>query len=284
VRRRTPHRLPASTEQVLTAQRHVAASAQRYGASGELPWDDAAPFVAMSPRAQRLDELGRFGPALQRGIARRVTAEVFSGPVEHVVGLWAQAGGLVATYRFSGSPPGSRFGACHCIELPFLFSGDWADAPCSPAGQSLPLLRRRCARHGRRSRAPASRPSRAGPSTSVTSSAEFRIELGGASVSTSLVRERCERSANFGGAGRGQRQTSTYGRRVGSVRSTCRSRAHNQAWVTMPASPWPAHPLTPCSKLTCARAYRGSSNRSAIFEHPLVAVRAAAPPGIWPRS
>jgi para-nitrobenzyl esterase len=156
----------ASTGQVLTAQRQVVASAQRYGASGGLPFapalgqhplptdldgaladaatrielligwnrEDAAPFVALDPRAQRLDKLGRLGRALQRGIARRVTAEVFSGPVEHVVDLWAQAGGQVATYRFDWSPPGSRFGACHCIELPFLFPGDWTDAPMLARG------------------------------------------------------------------------------------------------------------------------------------------------------
>jgi para-nitrobenzyl esterase len=159
----------ASTEQVLAAQRHAVASAQRFGAPGGMPFapvagrdplpadldralaeaatridlligctrDDAAPFVAMNPRARRLGSLGGFGRGLQRQIARRVTATIFSGPVEHVAALWAGAGGQVATYRFDWSPPGNRLGACHCIELPFLFSGNWADAPML-AGHPVP--------------------------------------------------------------------------------------------------------------------------------------------------
>jgi para-nitrobenzyl esterase len=159
----------ASTEQVLAAQRHVVASAQRYGALGGMPFapmagreplpadigsalaeaatridlligstrDDAAPFVAMSPHARRLARWGGCGRGLQRQIARRVTATIFSGPVEHVATLWAGAGGQVATYRFDWSPPGNRLGACHCIELPFLFSGNWADAPML-AGHPVP--------------------------------------------------------------------------------------------------------------------------------------------------
>jgi para-nitrobenzyl esterase len=159
----------ASTEQVLAAQRHVVASAQPFGAPGGMPFapvagrdplpadldvaladaatrvdlligstrDDAAPFVAMNPQARRLGRLGGIGRGLQRQITRRVTARIFSESVEHVAALWAGAGGQVATYRFDWSPPGSRLGACHCIELPFLFSGNWNDAPML-AGQPVP--------------------------------------------------------------------------------------------------------------------------------------------------
>ena len=42
----------------------------------------------------------------------------------------ARAGGTVWAYQFDWAPPGSRFRACHCIELPFLFGNfaDWPDA------------------------------------------------------------------------------------------------------------------------------------------------------------
>jgi para-nitrobenzyl esterase len=40
-----------------------------------------------------------------------------------------QQGGDVATYRFSAAPPRAPLGACHCIELPYLFGTDWSDAP-----------------------------------------------------------------------------------------------------------------------------------------------------------
>jgi para-nitrobenzyl esterase len=159
----------ASTEDVLAAQRHVVASAQRFGALGGMPFapvagreplpadlagalaeaatridlligstkEDAAPFVAMDPRAQRLSRLGGLGRRLQRQITQRVTTTTFSGPGEHTAHIWENAGGRAATYRFDWSPPGSRLGACHCIELPFLFSGNWAAAPML-AGQPVP--------------------------------------------------------------------------------------------------------------------------------------------------
>ncbi len=37
----------------------------------------------------------------------------------------AKRGGKAWTYRFDWAPPGSRFMACHCIEIPFVF-GNWA--------------------------------------------------------------------------------------------------------------------------------------------------------------
>ncbi|GAB2636329.1 carboxylesterase family protein [Nocardia goodfellowii] len=100
--------------------------------------DDAAPFVAMNPRAARLGKLGALGRVITRAISRRVTAKIFGDPAEAVARLWREAGGKAATYRFNWEPAGGEpFGATHCIDLPFLFSGDWSDAPML-AGQIIP--------------------------------------------------------------------------------------------------------------------------------------------------
>lgn len=88
---------------------------------------DAAPFVALDPRIRRLDRTGVAGRAAFRVAVAAVTRRVFG--VGEIVAIWEQAGGRVATYRFDWSPANSRLGACHCIELPMLFGGDWSDAP-----------------------------------------------------------------------------------------------------------------------------------------------------------
>ncbi|GGU09841.1 carboxylesterase family protein [Actinomadura citrea] len=46
-------------------------------------------------------------------------------------------------FRFDWSPPGSAFGACHCIELPFVFGGQdaWRAAPMLAGAESADLRR-----------------------------------------------------------------------------------------------------------------------------------------------
>jgi para-nitrobenzyl esterase len=160
----------ASTADVLAAQRAALARTRGFGMAGglafgpalgrepvssslEQAWreiaaevdlligytqDDAAPFVAMAPQAARLRKLGAPGRALTRTITRRVTAQLFGNPVEAVARLWRDAGGKAATYRFDWKPAGGGpLGATHCIDLPFLFNGDWSDAPMLD-GQPVP--------------------------------------------------------------------------------------------------------------------------------------------------
>jgi para-nitrobenzyl esterase len=159
----------ASTADVLAAQRSAVAAADRFGDTSGLAFgpifgmhplpssiedalrltapdvelligfakDDAAPFVAMNPQMSRLQKLGPFGKVVARRMTRHVTAKLFGDPVEAVARLWREAGGKAATYRFDWRPDGAPFGACHCIDLPFLFSGDWSDAPML-AGRSVP--------------------------------------------------------------------------------------------------------------------------------------------------
>ncbi|MBV9847304.1 MAG: carboxylesterase/lipase family protein, partial [Kutzneria sp.] len=53
----------------------------------------------------------------------------------------AAAGNTVYTYRFDWRPEGSPFGACHCLELPFVFGNPsaWRDAPMLPrSGECVP--------------------------------------------------------------------------------------------------------------------------------------------------
>lgn len=101
--------------------------------------DDASPFVAMNPRVAAL---GRLKP-LQRRVIRAatgpMTSRVFGRAVEAFVASWRSGGGRAATYRFDWAPPDAPFGACHCIELPYLLGspGAWADAPMLGPTRSL---------------------------------------------------------------------------------------------------------------------------------------------------
>jgi para-nitrobenzyl esterase len=60
-----------------------------------------------------------------------VTESLFRAPSERLAQRLAGSGTPVWMYRFDWSPPGSPFGACHCIELPFVFgnAAAWRDAP-----------------------------------------------------------------------------------------------------------------------------------------------------------
>jgi len=96
--------------------------------------DDAAPFVAMSPQMDRLS--GSVQKIAKRAATRIVTKKLFDP--KPIAELWREAGGQAATYRFDWQPQGGGpFGATHCIELPFLFDGDWSDAPMLD-GQPIP--------------------------------------------------------------------------------------------------------------------------------------------------
>ncbi|MGF0319690.1 carboxylesterase family protein [Nocardia fluminea] len=161
--------LTASTDQILAAQRHAIAVAQKFGVVSGLPFgpiygldplpitlhqalaeaaprvelligytrDDAAPFVAMDPRAGAFAELGPLGRRIERFVARRITAKVFGDATTELARNWNDVGGDVATFRFDWQPPDAPFGACHCLELPLLFNGDWSDAPML-AGHPVP--------------------------------------------------------------------------------------------------------------------------------------------------
>ena len=87
---------------------------------------DAAPFVALTPKAAKLGRLGIVGAAVRSVLVRRWTDRLFDSA--RVARIWRAAGGRVATYRVDWVPAGNGLGACHCLELPLLFNGDWSDA------------------------------------------------------------------------------------------------------------------------------------------------------------
>ncbi|GAA0267650.1 carboxylesterase family protein [Actinomadura nitritigenes] len=78
------------------------------------------------------DEARAFFP----GAPAEATARLFGA------GALLQAGRSFA-FRFDWSPPGSPFGACHCVELPFVFGGPdaWRAAPMLAGADPADLRR-----------------------------------------------------------------------------------------------------------------------------------------------
>jgi len=156
----------APVSEVLAAQRAAQAAAQPFGLAADLAYapyvgtdplpdsveeqwkkvapdvelfigcthDEAAPFVLGNPAITGLPEAER--PAAIREATEVETKMIFD--VTAIADLWRNAGGTVATYRFDWHPEGGGpFGATHCIDLAFLFDGDWSDAPMLD-GQVVP--------------------------------------------------------------------------------------------------------------------------------------------------
>jgi para-nitrobenzyl esterase len=69
------------------------------------------------------------------------TDQTFARPSWQLADAIAARGGRVHAYRFDWSPPRSRFQACHCIELPFVFGtlDAWADAPMLAGGEAAQM-------------------------------------------------------------------------------------------------------------------------------------------------
>jgi para-nitrobenzyl esterase len=76
------------------------------------------------------DEAGAFHSGGDRGA--ELTESMFRRPAE----LIARQGNPAWGYQFDWCPAGSPFGACHCIELPFVFGNPsaWRDAPMLAGG------------------------------------------------------------------------------------------------------------------------------------------------------
>ena len=92
-----------------------------------LTWqkDDTSPFVAM-----RLNREDRFGGMIDRLATRLSTWIVFKRCGRRYASFLRKCGVAVQTKELDWRPDGSPFGACHCLELPFLFGpwGRWKDA------------------------------------------------------------------------------------------------------------------------------------------------------------
>jgi para-nitrobenzyl esterase len=117
--------------------------------------DEVHAFFAADPALQdppREAVVRRFGgeSALARYRARRpgasamelladlVTDETFLRPAMELARAAARRGGTAFAYVFDWAAPASRFRACHCVELPFVFGAfdAWADAPMLAGGDT----------------------------------------------------------------------------------------------------------------------------------------------------
>lgn len=109
--------------------------------------DEAETFVAINPVGRRWRRRPLVGPLVVGGVARRATRRVFGDPADHIADEVARGGARAYSYRIAA--PGAPFGACHAIELPFLFGvrEPWRDSPMlagldwerdvEPAGRDL---------------------------------------------------------------------------------------------------------------------------------------------------
>ncbi|WP_171166994.1 carboxylesterase/lipase family protein [Streptomyces sp. I05A-00742] len=79
--------------------------------------------------ASRYTEWEALDPAAQA--VRMTTEHFFRAPAERLAALLADSGNPAWLYRLDHTPESSPFGACHCLELPFVFGNPdaWSDAP-----------------------------------------------------------------------------------------------------------------------------------------------------------
>jgi para-nitrobenzyl esterase len=70
-----------------------------------------------------------------------VSDHTFTWPSLRLAEAIAERGGRVYAYQFDWAPPGSRFGACHCIELPFVFGtlDSWPGAGMLAGGDAATM-------------------------------------------------------------------------------------------------------------------------------------------------
>jgi para-nitrobenzyl esterase len=91
--------------------------------------DEGNTFVAIAPPLARLGA-GPLGGLVALG-SRFTTQRVFAAPADRLATRAAAAGATVSSYRFAWRAPGTDLGACHAVDLPFLFGtrDAWRDAP-----------------------------------------------------------------------------------------------------------------------------------------------------------
>jgi para-nitrobenzyl esterase len=91
--------------------------------------DEATTFIRIAPPLRRLAD-SPLGGLVTVG-SQVITRRVFSRPADRLATRAAAVGTTVSCYRFTWQAPDSPFGACHTIELPFLFGNReaWQDAP-----------------------------------------------------------------------------------------------------------------------------------------------------------
>ncbi|HEX4340725.1 MAG TPA: carboxylesterase family protein [Polyangiaceae bacterium] len=112
--------------------------------------DEMRAFFDSSSTVMRLRGLPVVGNAAFAGLTRTVTRRVFADPARALADAQAKGGASVYRYLFEWTPPRGGFGACHTIELPFVFGNEaaWRDSPMlgSAPWESIDALGRRIRR------------------------------------------------------------------------------------------------------------------------------------------
>lgn len=88
------------------------------------------------------DEAAAFFPGDERRV--RVADQMFRDPLARLARSLAGHGAPPWEYRFDWRPAGGPFGACHCIELPFVLgsAAAWRDAPMLAGERPAALVER----------------------------------------------------------------------------------------------------------------------------------------------
>jgi para-nitrobenzyl esterase len=93
--------------------------------------DEMRTFFDSHPAIARLRRVPVIGRRVHDALTARVTRRIFSAPAARLADAQVRAGASVYRYRLDWAPPAGGFGACHAIDLPFVF-GDreaWSAAP-----------------------------------------------------------------------------------------------------------------------------------------------------------
>ena len=93
--------------------------------------DEMRAFFDSNPNIAMLRRVPGVGRRAHDLLTAKVTERVFAAPAAKLADAQAAAGGKVYRYRFDWAPPSGGFGACHTLDLPFVFGARdaWSRAP-----------------------------------------------------------------------------------------------------------------------------------------------------------
>ncbi|MFI6097842.1 carboxylesterase family protein [Lentzea sp. NPDC051213] len=135
-------------DEVLAVQNGVPAVTARFAPAGGMPFGPVLGEIDLATAAPRVELLvghtaddGSPYVADQPDAWEVVTELVFAGPARQLAADWTAAGGQAATFNFKWAAPGAPLGACHCMELPFLFDpAGWTGAGMLAGQEPDPVL------------------------------------------------------------------------------------------------------------------------------------------------
>ncbi|MDF2444640.1 MAG: para-nitrobenzyl esterase [Subtercola sp.] len=92
--------------------------------------DDFTPFLGNVPALRVMQDSAALRPATMP-VSGELTRRVFGAPARALARLLSDGGARVYTYRFDWRPKGTPWGACHCLDLPFVWADEefWRGSP-----------------------------------------------------------------------------------------------------------------------------------------------------------